>query len=108
MSSSGRRIWRSFAPISLGALLVLELVQIPLAWSLARRLQQRQREREGLLQQALAASDMERRRIASDLHDGVVQDLVGVAFTFGGAARRRRHQPRVDRKFSTTPQMTYA
>jgi two-component system NarL family sensor kinase len=88
VSSSGARIWRAFAPISLGALVALELVQIPLAWSLARRLRQRQREREGLLQQALDASDMERRRIASDLHDGVVQDLVGVAFTLGGAARR--------------------
>jgi two-component system NarL family sensor kinase len=88
VSSSGRRIWRSFAPISLGALLALELVQIALAWSLARRLQQRQREREGLLQQTLAASDRERRRIASDLHDGVVQDLAGVAFSLGGAARR--------------------
>ncbi len=88
VSSSGTRIWRSFAPISLGALLALELVQIPLAWSLARRLRQRQREREGLLQQALDASDVERRRIASDLHDGVVQNLVGVAFALGGAARR--------------------
>ena len=44
-------IWRSFAPIALGALVLLELVQIPLAWSLARRLRQRQREREGLLRQ---------------------------------------------------------
>jgi two-component system NarL family sensor kinase len=88
VSSSGSRIWRSFAPISLGALVALELVQIPLAWSLARRLRQRQRERERLLQQALDASDVERRRIASDLHDGVVQDLVGVAYALGGAARR--------------------
>jgi two-component system NarL family sensor kinase len=88
VSSSGSRIWRSFAPISLGALLALELVQIPLAWSLARRLRERQRERERLLQQALEASDVERRRIAGDLHDGVVQDLVGVAFALGGAARR--------------------
>ena len=87
VSSSGTRIWRSFAPISLGALLALELVQIPIAWSLARRLRQRQAEREGLLLQALEASNVERRRIASDLHDGVVQDLVGVAFTLGGAAR---------------------
>jgi two-component system NarL family sensor kinase len=88
VSSSGARIWRSFAPISLGALLALELVQLPLAWSLARRLRQRQREREGLLQRALDASDIERRQIAADLHDGVVQNLVGVAFTLGGAARR--------------------
>jgi signal transduction histidine kinase len=87
VSASGSRIWRSFAPVALGSLVVLELVQIPLAWSLAVRLRQRQREREALLQRALEASDIERRRIASDLHDGVVQDLVGVAFTLAGAAR---------------------
>lgn len=88
VSANGSRVWRSFAPISLGALAALQLVQIPLAWSLARQLQQRQRERESLLQRALEASDIERRRIAADLHDGVVQDLAGVAFTLGGAARQ--------------------
>jgi signal transduction histidine kinase len=87
VSASGTRIWRSFAPVALGALVVLELLQIPLAWSLARRLRQRQRERESLLQRALDASDVERRRIAGDLHDGVVQDLVGVAFALAAAAR---------------------
>jgi signal transduction histidine kinase len=85
--AAGARLFRSFAPISLGALLALELVQIPLAWSLARRLGQRQREREGLLRQALEASEVERRQIAADLHDGVVQDLAGVAFSLAGAAR---------------------
>ena len=88
VSTSGSRAWRSFAPISIGALVLLELVQIPLAWSLARRLQQRLREREGLLQRALDASEVERRRIASDLHDGVVQDLAGLAYAFSGAARK--------------------
>ena len=58
VSAAGARIWRSFAPISLGALIVLELVQIPIAWSLARRLRQRQREQEGLLRPALDASDL--------------------------------------------------
>ena len=46
---SGSNVWRSFAPITIGALIALELVQIPLAYSLARRLRQRQLEREGLL-----------------------------------------------------------
>src|SRR3954463_1939257 len=87
VSASGTRIWRSFAPVSIGALLALELVQIPLAWGLARRLRDRQREREQLLGQALAASDDERRRIASDLHDGVVQDLAGVAYSLAGSSR---------------------
>lgn len=87
VASSGSQVWRSRAPTSIGALIALQLVQVPLAWSLARRLRQRQREREGLLRRALEASDFERRRIASDLHDGVVQDLAGVAFGLSGAAR---------------------
>ena len=92
VSASGNRIWRSFAPISIGALIALELIQIPIAWSLARRLRERQREREQLLRQALEASDNERRRIAGDLHDGVVQDLAGLAFSLAGASRQE-HAP---------------
>jgi signal transduction histidine kinase len=86
VSASGRRIWSSFAPVTVGALVVLGLVQIPLAWSLARRLRQRQVERELLLHRSLEASDIERRRIATDLHDGVVQDLAGVALQLAAAA----------------------
>jgi two-component system, NarL family, sensor kinase len=93
VSASANRIWRSFAPVSLGALIVLALIQIPLAYSLARRLRQRQEEREALLTQALDASDVERRRIAADLHDGVVQDLTGVTYNLAGAARERSTPP---------------
>ncbi len=84
---NGDRLWRSIAPITLGALVMLQLVQLPLAWSLATRLQARVREREQLLQRALEASEVERRQIASDLHDSVVQDLAGVAFSLAAAAR---------------------
>jgi signal transduction histidine kinase len=88
VEDAASRLWESFAPISLGSLALLSLVELPLAWSLASRLRQRMREREGLLQRALDASELERRQIASDLHDGVVQDLAGVAYTLDGAARR--------------------
>ncbi|MDQ1499907.1 MAG: two-component system, NarL family, sensor kinase [Actinomycetota bacterium] len=87
VQQNGRRLWNSFAPIALGSLVMLQLVQVPLAWSLARRLAQRLREREGLLQRALDASEVERRQIASDLHDGVVQDLAGVAYSLAAVAR---------------------
>ena len=87
VTSYGGHLWRSFAPIALGALILLQLVQIPFAWSLARRLRQRLEEREVLLERALQASEIERRQIASDLHDGVVQDLAGVAYTLSAAAR---------------------
>ena len=67
-------------------LLVLYLVQVPLAYSLARRLRARQREREELLRRAIDASDLERRRIAADLHDGAVQRLAGVSLSLAASA----------------------
>lgn len=88
VEANGSRLWRSFGPIAIGALVMLELVQIPLAWSLAHRLRLRQQEREGLLRRALDASEVERRQIASDLHDGAVQDLAGVAYALAGMARQ--------------------
>ncbi len=47
-----------------------------------------QREREALLHKAVDASEMERRRIARDLHDGVVQNLSGMAFALTAASSR--------------------
>ena len=81
-----QRILRAFAPVVLGGLLLLGAVQALLSWRLARRLQASQDERERLLAQSLAASDHERRTIAADLHDGVVQDLVGVTYSLDALA----------------------
>jgi signal transduction histidine kinase len=78
----------NFALPTLGALLLLELIQIPLAVSLARRVRDSHAEREQLLRRAVEASDTERRRIASDLHDGIVQDLTGVSFALTAEARK--------------------
>ncbi len=92
VSASGQRLLRALAPPLVAGLLVLLLFQVPLAWSMARRLQSGHREREDLLESAVEASTQERRRIAADLHDGVVQDLAGVAFglaPLAEAAQRR-------------------
>jgi signal transduction histidine kinase len=86
VSASGRRLWLVFAPALIGAMLLLEAAQVPLAWSLLRRLRRGQREREELLQRALDAAENERSRIARDLHDGTVQQLAGVSFTLAAAA----------------------
>jgi two-component system, NarL family, sensor kinase len=85
---AGRSQWSRYAPVSLGALLLLELAQIPIVWTVTRRLRTAQQEREMLLQNAVDASDAERRRIASDLHDGVVQDLTGVSLSLAALAQR--------------------
>jgi signal transduction histidine kinase len=80
ISARGSRIFGLFAPVMLGALVLLALIQLPLAWRLATRVRKGQEEQQRLLKHALEASELERRRIAHDLHDGVVQDLAGVAF----------------------------
>ncbi len=78
---------RSFRPVTIVGTAVLTLLIAPLAWWLSRRLRREAQARERLLRTAVEASDAERRRIARDLHDGVVQDLAGAAFTLAGAAR---------------------
>jgi len=85
ITASEQRLLTRFAPALGVALLLLWLVQLPLAWSLTRRLRQRQREREALLRRALDSSALERRRIAQHLHDGVVQDLAGVSYSLAAA-----------------------
>lgn len=90
VASSARSIWLAFLPALIVALIVLYLLQLPIAASMARRLRRRSREREELLERAIDASGAERRRIASDLHDGVVQDLAGLSFTLAAAAERSR------------------
>jgi len=86
ISSRGRVIFREFAPVLLGALVLVTLLQLPLAWWLARRVRGGQEEQERLLRRAIEASDIERRRIARDLHDGVVQDLAAVSYSLAAAA----------------------
>ena len=92
VTSTGERIWSTLAPVLIGAILVLAALQLPLAFSLARRLRRGQQEREELLERAIDASEMERRRIAQDLHDGVVQDLAGVSYSVSAAANRARRE----------------
>jgi signal transduction histidine kinase len=83
---SGREIWFTFAPIAILALALLWLLQLPSAWSMARQIRSGQVERERLLRRALDASDAERRRIATELHNGVVQTMAGVSYSLGAAA----------------------
>jgi len=88
VTDTAQKTFLAFAPALIGALLLLQLLQLPLAYRMARTLHDNREEREELLLRALAASDTERRRIASDLHDGVVQDLAGTSYALAAAADR--------------------
>jgi signal transduction histidine kinase len=87
---TGRQIMLSFLPAVAGTLVLMQLVQLSLAWSLTRRVRDAQRDREGLLIKAVDAAETERRRIARDLHDGTVQDLTAVSLALEVASRQLR------------------
>jgi signal transduction histidine kinase len=82
-----QQVFGPFRRIMLGSLLVLGALATLMIWALSRRLRRAAGERQRLLQAAIDASEAERRRIARDLHDGVVQDLAGTAFALSAAAR---------------------
>lgn len=84
--ASSRRTWTASLPVLLGGLVLLYVLQAPLAYRMARRLRAAQEQREQLLLSALAAGDRERRRIAADLHDGVLQGLSGASYSLSAAA----------------------
>ncbi len=92
-SVSGLSLWRRSALALLAAIALVWLIQIPFAWKLARRLRAGHEERERLLRRAVDSSSIERRRIASDLHDGVIPQLAGTAYVLGAAAQRAPAAP---------------
>jgi two-component system, NarL family, sensor kinase len=86
VTADARRLLEALAPPILGAIALIVLIQVPLFWSLMRRLQRSHEQREGLLANAVTSSRRERRRVASYLHDGPVQELAGLAFSLAPVA----------------------
>ncbi len=76
----GSLFWRVL-PIGLGGLALFQLVVVPLAFSLARRVDRGRRQRLDLVARSLSSWHAERRRLAHDLHDGVIQDLAAASYS---------------------------
>ncbi len=83
---STRTIAASFVPLTVGTLALLLLLTLPLVVSLSRRVQRAQTEL-AKVRHELLASELERRRIADDLHHGVIQELAGLAYVLPTVAR---------------------
>ncbi len=86
VNSDAHHILVSFAPALFGGLIALFLVQIPLAIGLTHRVRDSEQNQRRLLLQAIESSDHERRRIAADLHDSVVQGLAGSSYALAALA----------------------
>lgn len=93
IDAASRRIWGTFLPMLLALLAALAVVQLPLVWAQSRReradARERERfarEREQFARQAEDSLRAERGRIATELHEGIVQDLAGAAYALHAAA----------------------
>ncbi|WP_020143792.1 sensor histidine kinase [Terracoccus sp. 273MFTsu3.1] len=80
LESDQRLLLYALTALAVGAMLILTLFLLPLALSLARRVDHARTERGAMLRHSLAASDMERRRIAEELHDGLIQNLAALGY----------------------------
>jgi len=88
-------LWRGLAGVLASSLLLLLVLMAPIIWRLLDRLGAAQAQRESVLRASVEASARERRRIAADLHDGPVQDLVASSLAVSGAAESARADGRV-------------
>lgn len=80
VTDGSRAVLHRLREPSVGALLAIELAMILTAWWVLRRSRRQQCEHERLRRHAAQACDLERRRLAGELHDGVVQDLAGINY----------------------------
>src|SRR3954471_22676868 len=89
-----REILSRLAPLSLGSLLLLEMAMLPLAISLARRVDRAKAQQSRMLQLAVSGADLERRRIVRNLHDGLIQDLAALGYAIPIVASKLPHTER--------------
>lgn len=87
MEENTRAIVATFVPLIVGSLVLLLLLVVPLAVSLSRQVHRAHAERAVMMRHALLASDLEQRRMAEELHHGVVQDLSGLVYALPTVGR---------------------
>jgi signal transduction histidine kinase len=80
-------------PVGIGGLVLFALVVLPMAIGLSRRVERHEAERSKMMRHALVASELERRRIAQELHDGVIQDMAGICFALPTVAKHLSDDP---------------
>src|SRR4051812_21318670 len=88
---------RAFVPIGLLGLLLFQLVALALAFVLARQVDRARQHRSEILDRAMASWHEERRRLAQELHDGVVQELSAAGYALSAVLGQLPPDPSVDR-----------
>lgn len=99
---SSQRIRSTVVPIILVSLAVMGLLTLTMARRMSRRIDTARMERERLLARLADASTRERRQIAADLHDSVIQDLSGTTLLLTSAMTSAREDVTLTAKLEAT------
>ncbi|MFC6286403.1 sensor histidine kinase [Nocardioides sp. GCM10027113] len=93
LQSDTRTILGEVLPLTLGSLLLLAVLVLPLSLSLARRVDRSSTQRAIILRRSLHAWHRERARIAQVLHDDVIQDLSALGYSLPGVLQQLPETP---------------
>lgn len=96
-----RSIIVALLPVSLFMLLLFQLATLPLALSLARRIDRADAHRSTILNRSLESWHEERHLLAQELHDGVIQDLAGMSYALPAMIDQLPEGSRADKARAT-------
>jgi signal transduction histidine kinase len=105
VTPDGAAVMGEVMHLGLGALLLLLTGVVPLTLRLTRQARHSRRRYDEVSRRALVASETERRRIARDLHDGVVQELAGVGYALPSVTSKVVPGPPGDAARATASQL---
>lgn len=80
IQTDARALMGELLPLTLGSLLLLVAAIVPLALTLARRIDRANASRREILRRSLRSWQRERERLAQSLHDDVIQDLSAMGY----------------------------
>ena len=96
-----RAVLWALLPLSLLLLLLMQAATLPLALSLARRIDRANAHHSDILKRSLQSWHEERHLLAQELHDGVVQDLAGMSYAMHGVLEQLPEGARADQARAT-------
>ncbi|MDQ1619778.1 MAG: two-component system, NarL family, sensor histidine kinase UhpB [Actinomycetota bacterium] len=88
LKASEKALSHRVTAVALAALAFLALLLVPLSLRLARRVERYERERLAMVRLAVEASADERRRLARELHDGIIQALTGTRYALASVEKQ--------------------
>lgn len=105
IAQNTRGFFDAFVPVGLLGLILFQLVALSLALLLARQVDRSRQYCSDILDRSMSAWHEERRRLAHELHDGVVQELSAAGYALSAVRSSLPEGPSADRTRTAVAQV---